>query len=244
MSAAAGTPDGRRLRWQEHNVTRRQVIVDAAIAVLEQQPPGEEMQVATVAEAAGMSRTVVYRHFADRADLDRAVQQQICEDLGQLFAPALAHDGTPEMIIRRLIDAFVTWAVEHPSLYQFADGDLAGWGASPLGQAVAQLAAGIEQVMEIVVLAMGVQLDDDDRASLDPWIFGLIGAVFAAVRRWLERDERLPAPEVFSRVLAQSIWVQVDGMARPRGLSLPDLPIADLLLSLGSGAATTPEDLR
>ncbi len=45
--------DGRRRRWQEHNQVRRQVIIDAAIAVLERQTPGEEVQVQAVATRRG-----------------------------------------------------------------------------------------------------------------------------------------------------------------------------------------------
>ncbi len=84
--------DGRRRRWQEHNQVRRQVIIDAAIAVLERQPPGDEFQVQAVADEASMSRTVIYRHFEDRADLDRAVQRQICEQVGAVLLPALSYD--------------------------------------------------------------------------------------------------------------------------------------------------------
>ena len=119
-------PDGRRQRWQEHNLARRQVIIDAAVAVLERQSPGEEVQVQAVALEAGMSRTVIYRHFDDRADLDRAVQRKICADLGTVMRPALAADGTPEQVIRNLVAALVGWAMEHPVLYWFAERDLAG----------------------------------------------------------------------------------------------------------------------
>lgn len=231
---AGVAPDGRRVRWRAHNQGRRLAIVLAAVDVIERQAPGEELQVQAVAEAAGVSRTVIYRHFGDRADLDRAVQQHICEEIAVRLVPGLAPDGTPEQIIHRLIDAFVTWAEEHPTLYRFVDRDPAGWGASPLGEAIAQLATSIESLMTGVLTAIGVQLDDDDHAVMDPWIFGLLGSVFAAVRRWLERDERRPAAPVLSSVLAASTWSQVDGMARRRGLDLPRLPLAEVLVALGS----------
>lgn len=226
--------DGRRRRWQEHNVARRRAIVEAAIAVIESQAPGDDLQLQAVAERAGMSRTVIYRHFVDRADLDRAVQQQVCDDVGAAMLPALSLDGTPDEIVRRLVSSFVGWATEHQALYWFVERDPAGWGTSPLSRAVEQLAESIERVMEVVVGALDVTLGDDDLAALDPWVFGMVSAVFAAVRRWLERDVRSPGPEEFGAVLSQSIWVQVDGMARSRGINLPDLPVSALLRRLGS----------
>ena len=67
----AGKTDGRQLRWDSHNQARRQHILDAAIDVLADSEPGAEVHVQQIADRAGLSRTVVYRHFADRADLDK-----------------------------------------------------------------------------------------------------------------------------------------------------------------------------
>jgi hypothetical protein len=93
---------------------------------------------------------------------------------------------------------------------------------------------------------MGVELTDDDRAALDPWGVGMIGAVFAAVRRWLERPVREPGIEACIAILSESIWLQINGMALARGLNLPDLPVAELLQALnpadgGSGAESRSE---
>lgn len=225
-------PDGRRTRWREHNEARRQVIIDAAITVMERQAPGEEVHVQAVADEAGMSRTVIYRHFEDRTDLDRAVQRQVCADIGAVLLPALSEDGTPDEIIRGIVGNFVRWAEAHPSLYWFAERDLSGWAPSPLSLGVQQLAENIESLMAVVLGAVGVELSDDDRSALDPWVFGMIGAIFASVRRWLEREVRQPSIEVCIEILSESMWTQVNGMALSRGINLPNLPITELLKSL------------
>ncbi|MFC5730127.1 MULTISPECIES: TetR/AcrR family transcriptional regulator [Nocardioides] len=233
---ADGTPhvlDGRRRRWMEHNQTRRQVIIDAAIAVLERQAPGEEVQVQAVADEASLSRTVIYRHFEDRADLDRAVQRQICEDLGGHLLPALSRDGRPEEIIHRVIEAYVRWASEHPALYWFAERDLSGWGPNPFAESLELVAVQIEGIMETVVSHLGAELPPNDRAGLDPWVFGMIGAVSGALRRWLNREVREPDAETFVEILSETVWLQIDGMATSRGINLPDLPVVELLQGLG-----------
>ncbi|MEQ6900684.1 TetR/AcrR family transcriptional regulator [Nocardioides sp. YIM 152588] len=226
-------PDGRQARWDAHNKARRRAIIDAAIDALESHRPGEEVQLQAVAEAAGMARTVVYRHFDDRADLDRAVQKAVFARIGEELLPALVPDATPREITARVVGAFVRWAVEHPSLIWFAGRDLPGAGPSPMTTAIENLAAGVEALMETVVGSVDADLNADDRAALDPWVFGMISGVFASVRRWLGRDERVPDTEVFIGILAESFYSQVDGLAASRGIDLAAVPVTELLQPLG-----------
>ncbi|GAA3809781.1 TetR/AcrR family transcriptional regulator [Nocardioides panacisoli] len=234
MSDDRVAPDGRRLRWQRHNEARREAVIEAAIKVLEAQAPGEEFQIQPVADEAGLARTVIYRYFDDRADLDRSVQRRICELLGAKLFPALHYDGTPEEILRRVVDAFVRWSVDHPTLLWYVERDLSGWGPSPLTEAFEQLALAIERLVNAVVGYSGVQLGEDDRSALDPWVFGLVGATFTAIRRWCSRPERKPDVDAFIEIIAESIWFQLDGMAAARGVSMPAGKVSDLIHDLGN----------
>ncbi|MEZ0580035.1 TetR/AcrR family transcriptional regulator [Nocardioides sp. MH1] len=220
--------DGRRLRWLAHNQARRRVIIDAAVRVLERAAPGDDVQVQLIAEEAGLARTVLYRHFHDRVDLDLAVQKRICKDLGAVLLPALSYDGEPVVIIRRIVDAFVRWATAHPTLFWFIELELPGPGPHPLAESIEQVGEQIETIMNSVVQYYGVELSADDRAGLDPWVFGLIGQVFSSVRRWSGLDVA-PAAEHLVSMLAQSIWLQINGMAASRGIDVPDVPLIELL---------------
>ena len=221
--------DGRRLRWLAHNQARRRVIIDAAIRVLERSEPGEDIQVQLIAEEAGLARTVLYRHFHDRVDLDLAVQQQICKDLGKVLIPTLSFDGTPIVIIRRIITAVVGWATEHPTLFWFIELELPGPGPHPLAVATEAVAEQIESLMNTVVQFHGMELSAEDRTGLDPWVFGLIGQVFASIRRWSSRLETSPKAEHLVNMLAESIWLQIDGMSQARGIDVPNVSLAELM---------------
>lgn len=239
-------PDGRSLRWRKHNQARRQKIIDAAITVLGRQAPGEDVQIQAISEESGVARTVMYRHFADKADLDRAVQREICNRLGAALTPALASDGRPVEIIHGIVDTFVRWSIDNASLFWFAERDLSGWGPTPLQEAFERLASAIEGIMDTVVTAVGVELTQDDRDGIDPWVFGLVGAAFTAIRRWASRDPRAPDIEVFIDSMTESIWLQINGMALSRGITLPDASIADLIHAMGDpqAAALTPGRAR
>jgi AcrR family transcriptional regulator len=221
--------DGRRLRWLAHNQARRRVIIDAAVRVLERAEPGEDVQVQLIAEEAGLARTVLYRHFHDRVDLDLAVQKRICKDLGTVLLPALSYDGEPVVIIRRIVEAFVGWATLHPTLFWFVELELPGPGPHPLAESIEQVGGQIEELMNSVVQYYGIELSADDRAGLDPWVFGLIGQVFSTVRRWSSRLEVAPGADHLVNMLAQSIWHQINGMAASRNIDVPDVPLIELL---------------
>lgn len=237
-AATRKAPDGRQARWARHNRERRQVIIDAAIEVIGTSARGDEVHVQQIADQAGLSRTVVYRHFGDRADLDRAVQADIVDLIRGELIPALSLEGTPVEIIRRIIAAYVGFAVEHPGLHRFVERPLPQEesAGSALDAAVSQIATQIEQLITLAVDTLDVELEEAATQALDPLVFGLVGAAFNAVRRWLGRPVVEPEQEVFVDLLTEATWLQIAGMARVRGLDLdPDVPLEQLL-------ASTPAD--
>ena len=226
----AGKTDGRQVRWDSHNQARRQHILDAAVGVLADTEPGTVVHVQQIADRAGLSRTVVYRHFQDRADLDDAVQARVLELLRAELVPQLSFDGTPVEIIRRVVAAYVGWASDHPSLHEFAQQRPSGSGVGQMERAVRQIAGQIEDLITVGVEVLHVQLDADEVAALDPLVFGLVGGVFTSTRRWLARPEQLPEREVFVELVTEAVWMQIAGMTGRRGVELdPDVPVEALL---------------
>jgi AcrR family transcriptional regulator len=224
--------DGRQLRWQRHNEQRRQQVIDAAILVLEDVWPKAEIHVQQIADKAGINRSVLYRYFEDRTDLDVAVQQEICLRVSESLVPAITLDGTPREIVHRIVSAYVTWAAEHAALVRFAEQDIPGADHRPMEVTIELIAAQVEQIIEAVAAALGAELSPADRAALEPWVFGLIGGGMTAVRRWTGRPELEPAPDVFARLVAGTVWFQIDGLATERGITIPDVPIDEFIDAL------------
>lgn len=226
--------DGRQARWDKHNQARRAQILDAALAVIGAGAPGEEFHVHQIAQQAGLNRTVVYRHFNDRADLDRAIREHILDDLSAGLIPEVTLDGTVNQIIRRIITAYVDWVVAHPAAHAFASQE-----SGPVVQGTDRIAGAVTDILQLAITLLGAELDDDEQALVDPLAHGLVGAVFGTVRRWVSREPRQPTGRALVDLLSQSVWNLLDGHARRLGLSIdPDSPLVDLLPAAAEGPAS------
>jgi len=234
VTAVPHARDGRQVRWDRHKEERRQQIIAAAIAVVEESEPGADVHIQQIAERAGLSRTVVYRHFEDRADLDRAVQATILEAFWAELLPEITLDGTVPQIIERAVGTYVWWAVAHPALHRLADHDVAfrarpDDGGGPLEQGLERVAGQIAEIVHLGAVALGGTLGEEERASIDPLAYGMVGAAFASVRRWLAHPDPTLTPDAVITLISQTLWFAVDGHARRFGVHIdPDRPVHDI----------------
>lgn len=236
--------DGRKRRWQQHNAERRTSVIDAAITVLLRDvAPGEEISVQQIADEAGVHRTVLYRYFEDRTDLDLSIQRAICGRAGDVLNGAITLEGTPREIVHRIIGAYVGWAVDNTSLLRFVEREIAGAPVKPLDDAIGQMAETIELTIGGVLALLDVELPEDDNDVLTPLAFLLVGGVMSAVRAWSSRAELKPAAPAFIDLVAGAIWLQVEGLAASRSIEVPDLPVEQLLTYSDQSDPSDPSDL-
>lgn len=233
MASALERSDGRRTRWAGHNTERRKLIVDAAIAETEAGPPGAAVHLQQIADRAGLNRTVIYRYFDERADLDRAVRRAVLQLLGAEIEPAVSLSGSIEDVIGRIVGTYVRWTVAHPALHRLVERDLVGVSGGG-SEGAGWIGSQVGGLLTVGAAALGVELSEDDAVSLDPLAFALIGAVVGATRRWLGRENREPSVDVFAARMSESVWYIIDGHARRMGAQLD--PKADLS-ALFRGAA-------
>lgn len=182
------TRDGRSSRWDEHRAQRRIELVDAAIRAIRAHGPGVGME--DIAATAGTSKTVVYRHFSDRAGLYAAVAERveglILRDLGK----ALAGSGDTEVVppgsevIRALVDSYLRLVERDPEVYRFIV-------ATPAeGSALPDAAGDItSRVVREVIGHLEAALGEEGRTRIrgEVWATGVVGTVRAAADAWAAR---------------------------------------------------------
>ena len=214
--------DGRATRWAAHNDAQRARIITAAISLYDEGNTAPSLQ--EIGERAGLARSVLYRQFEDRRDLELAVERYVIDDLLVRLNDSLVLEGPTRQILRRVASTYIEWAAQHPRLHQLSDLDSGADG--PLNKAIEQIAARMGELMILAFRGSGAELTETDVAATDPLIHGLIGAVFAAVRRWLHLGAKVPDVEHMTDLIVESAWAVIDARLRAYGVVMdPDAPL-------------------
>jgi AcrR family transcriptional regulator len=219
--------DGRRLRWTEHRAQRRAGFVAAGSEAIDKFGPSASAE--QIAEAAGVSRTVLYRYFRDREDLRQAIADYVVRAVLDSVLPklALAPESTPRHIIGAAVEVIVGWFDEHPNLYYFLRSRRTG---ATLDSVEGTLADNIAALLKSLMVVFGI---DPEQAA--PGAYGIVGFVESACSWWLEH--RTMSRERFTQVATSGVWHILEGTAREFGVVLnPDeaIPYLDMLAVMES----------
>jgi AcrR family transcriptional regulator len=156
-------------------------MVEAAMAAV--RTHGAGVSVAEMAASAGITKPVLYRHFADRAELQRAVGRRAAEDLMAKMAPALAGGLAPRDQIAAIVDAFLAGIEDEPELWRFVV-------HNPAPEAGAEVADDVRgQIATLLAQLIGTRLRNagQDSGGAEAYAYGLVGMVESAGDWWLER---------------------------------------------------------
>ncbi|WP_367132140.1 TetR/AcrR family transcriptional regulator [Saccharothrix sp. HUAS TT1] len=216
-----GGTDARRERWKGHREARRAEFVEATVRAVAKHGPDVGMD--EIAAEAGVSKPVLYRHFADKSDLYLAVGQRGTEMLMDRMGPAIGHDdGSIRTRIKRIVDAYLSVIEEHPNLYRFVVRK--SFADRPVEQDVVTedkqlIAAALARLLGDYLRAFGM-----DSGGAEPWAHALVGMVQNAGDWWLDRQSMSRAS--LSDYLTTIIWHAIDGLLRSAGVELdPDAPL-------------------
>ena len=209
-------PDGRATRWDEHKSERRELILDAAIAAVSE--GGAEVGVQHIAERAGLPRSVVYRIFRDREDLDEQIRSRIVDQLMMDLAPALTPRGTLQHWVTRAVETYLGWVIEFPRLHQFLGSGSASrrtTGSRVVTGTKTAIAAQLAEFMKDTLRRV-----EADSGVSEPLAFGLIGLVDGSVNRWVSNPSPSMSSTQLGEFLADSIWQVLCSTLASEGLNI------------------------
>ncbi|MBX6355767.1 MAG: TetR/AcrR family transcriptional regulator [Micromonosporaceae bacterium] len=214
------SPDGRRTRWDAHRRRRRQDLVRAALDAFNQHGPEVDMD--QVAAVAGVSKPVLYRYFADKAQLWLAVGEYVAQLVVEEVTPAVAQVREERSLIAATVDAYLGAIESRPDLYRFLmhHSGLSG-GHNLVAKASGKVAVELSRVIGDRLRALGL-----DAGPAEPWAYGLVGFVTAVGDWWLERGRPMSRAALTDYV-ATLMWQGFDGVRAsadlPGGLRLAEV---------------------
>ena len=168
---------------------------------------GAGVSVAEIAARAGITKPVLYRHFDDRADLQRAVGTRAAQMLTERIVPALAADLDPREQVAAIVDAFLAGIEDEPELWRFVVHNPAEREA---GAEIVEDAR--EQIARLLATLIGERLRAAglDSGGAEAWAHGLVGLVQSAGDWWLDR--RTMSRGALTAYLTTLIWGGLAGL--------------------------------
>ena len=117
MVRSVHPPKGDKPAKPYHHGDLRRALLDEAVRTI-QTVGVEHLTLRTVGERLGVSRSALYRHFADKQALLASVGTEGFRLFRQALANAWEQNGRGRIGFRAMARAYVQFAVEHPSHYR------------------------------------------------------------------------------------------------------------------------------
>ncbi|MGE2817963.1 TetR/AcrR family transcriptional regulator [Mycobacterium heidelbergense] len=190
-------------------LVRYEQILEAARTAIEEYGP--DALTGQIAQRARLARPNVYRHFASKDDLDRALARSVYHELRSEIQACLDLPGTPLDVIRELTAAQVSWADRHPNLYRF----LVSRGYHRKSQPRTVERSYLATEITAAAARYFPRLSDDPDA-VEATLVGLIGLFDASVLRWLSR--RVGTRDQLVDRLTIQAWLILDHHLRKIGV--------------------------
>jgi AcrR family transcriptional regulator len=190
-------------------------MVQAAMDAVRTHGPG--VSVAEIAAMAGITKPVLYRHFTDRADLQRAVGKEAAAMLIAQVAPEVAKgDREPTELVRGIINAFLGAIEAEPELWRFVVHH--PMERTP-GDEIVEDAR--ETIARMLATLIGDRLRERglDSGGAEAWAHGLVGMAQSAGDWWLER--RTMSRAALTDYLTTIIWGGIAGVLMNEGVEAP-----------------------
>lgn len=189
----APVQDGRAARWEEHNTLRRNALVADAVRAIRAHGPQVGMD--EIAAQAKTSKTVLYRHFGDKAGLYRAVVESVHDFILRKLPLADADNLEPREVVSMLADAYLAVVERDRNLYLFVSSRPTADAPDPVVGITTRIGDEVAEVFRAWLKREGL---DEEPANI--WGHGAVGFIWAVSDRWIVTNFRRPRAEVVAYV--------------------------------------------
>jgi AcrR family transcriptional regulator len=201
--------DGRKRRWHQHKVERRNELVDGTLEAIRTR--GRDVSMDEIAAEIGVSKTVLYRYFVDKNDLTTAVMMRFAQTtLIPNMAAALSANTDGFDLTREIIRVYVETVAAEPEIYPFVFAN-----SSAGKQKVVADSERIIAGMLAVVLRRRMHEARMDAKGVEPWAYLIVGGVQLATHSWMSH-RRMSSDELIDYLTMLS-WSALRGIVEVGG---------------------------
>jgi AcrR family transcriptional regulator len=177
----------------------------------------EEITMAQIAKAAGVSKPLLYHYFASKIELFKAAVVEHADELRQLLEAPAAE--TPFEQIVQVLDAYLKWIEQHERLW------------TKLIQSTIAVPEARQLVDEfrtstLAELAQGITGNPEPKPALRNALHGWLGHVDAAILDWIEHHD-LTRQQLRDLLLAAFGAAVLAAQQADPSISLASPPIPD-----------------
>jgi AcrR family transcriptional regulator len=170
MSRASQT-DGRRTAAAARRRAREAEILAATRALFDERGV-RDAQIEDVANAVGINRAIVYRHFTGKEELFALTLVGYLDELREALAEAAAEHTSPRDQLRAVVEAFCDYGLAHPAFVDCAQTLMRRTGPELLDEisesALFRLGRGITQCLAILSTTLEAGVASGDFTVQDP----------------------------------------------------------------------------
>jgi AcrR family transcriptional regulator len=209
IPAETAKTDGRKRRWHQHKVERRNELIDGTIEAIRRR--GQYVSMDEIAGEIGVSKTVLYRYFVDKNDLTTAVMMRFTQTtLIPNMANALSSNLDGFELTREIIRVYVETVASEPEPYRFMMANNSAGNNKVVADSERIIAR-----MLAVMLRRRMRPEGMDGGGAEPWAYMIVGGVQLATHSWL-LDPRMTSDELIDYLTMLS-WSALRGIVEVGG---------------------------
>jgi AcrR family transcriptional regulator len=213
--ARGGRVDGRKRRWHQHKIDRREELVDGTLAAIRKR--GGDVGMDEIAAEIGVSKTVLYRYFSDKNDLIRATMERFIETtlMPRIYDTISDDDLDEYQLVRNTLAAYVHTVDADTDVYRFIMGSGSSTDKSTTDKSTL---ADFEKLFADVVAAVLRDKAFDRGVATEGillYAYVLVGGVQLATDWWIT-NRTMSADKMLDHMTMMA-WSAIEGMVRAGG---------------------------